>query len=100
MTLKRGARAPEKGGKVDESWGRFWDRLIIDAVAVLVFGFVLQGLWFAAGAATTEWRPDLDPAFRKASERFLGLWVAGIVGGLLWGVKRAWGERRGGTAAR
>jgi hypothetical protein len=85
---------------VDESWGRFWDRLIVDVVAVLVFGFVLQGLWFALGAAATDWRPDLDPTFRKASERFLGLWVAGLLAGLLWSVKRAWGEKHAGPAPR
>ncbi len=85
---------------MDESWGRFWDRLIVDAVAVLVLGFVLQGLWFAAGAAATAWRPDLDPGFRTASSRFLGIWVAGLVAGLLWGVKRAWDEKRGGAGAR
>ncbi len=85
---------------MNESWGRFWDRLIVDAVAVLVLGFVLQGLWFAGGAAAVQWRPDLDPAFRQASARFLGLWVAGLVAGLLWGVKRAWGERQSGPASR
>ena len=80
---------------MDDSWGRFWDRLVVDAVAVLVLGFVLQGLWFALGAAATGWRPDLEPALRKASERFLALWVAGMIAGMAWSVKRAWDERQG-----
>lgn len=82
---------------MDESAGRFWNRLIVDAVAVLVLGFVLQGLWFALGAAVTGWRPDLEVPFRKASERFLALWVAGMIAGTAWGVKRAWDERAEGA---
>ncbi|MFN8179136.1 MAG: hypothetical protein U0167_14495 [bacterium] len=75
---------------MDDSWGKFWERLIIDAVAVLVVGFALQGLWFAAGAAVTGWRPDLTAGFQKASERFLAVWIAVLVVGLFAGVKRAW----------
>jgi hypothetical protein len=78
---------------LDDSWGRFWERLIIDAVAVLVIGFALQGLWFAAGGALTGWRPDLTPGFQKASERFLALWIAVLVIGLGVGVKRAWAAK-------
>ncbi len=72
-----------------DSSARFWDRLIVDGVAVLVIAFVFQGLWFAGGNAVTEWRPDLEPAVRKVSERFLALWVLGILLGLAWSVKRA-----------
>lgn len=85
----------KEGTHLDDSWGRFWERLIIDAVAVLVVGFVFQGLWFAAGHAVTGWRPDLEPAFRKASERFLALWILGMLVGLGLGVKRAWVARSG-----
>lgn len=80
---------------MDDSWGRFWERLIIDAVGVLVVGFVLQGLWFAAGSAVTGWKPDLEPAFRKASERFLAIWLVALAVGLVVGVKRAWAARQG-----
>ena len=80
---------------MDDSWGRFWERLIIDAVGILVVGFVLQGLWFAAGHAVTGWRPDLEPAFRKASARFLALRLCGLLVGFVFGVKRAWTTRSG-----
>jgi hypothetical protein len=78
---------------VGDSWGRFWERLIVDAVAVLVLGFVLQGLWFAAGAAATHWRPDLEPALRKASGRFLAVWIVGQALGLAWSFMRAWSAK-------
>lgn len=81
---------------MEDRQGRFWERLIVDAVAVLVLGFALQGLWFAAGAALTDWRPDLEPAFRKASGRFLALWIAAVGVGLAWGVRRAWSARETG----
>ena len=81
--------------QAEETGGRFWDRLVVDAVAVLVLGFVAQGIWFGLTAAVTGWRPDLEPALRKASERFLALWVVGMVAGVAWGVKKAWDEQQG-----
>ena len=78
---------------MSDSWGRFWDRLVVDGVAVFVVGFVLQGLWFAGGSALTHWHPDLEPTLRNVSERFLALWVAGTGIALLWAVKRAWSAR-------
>jgi threonine/homoserine/homoserine lactone efflux protein len=79
---------------VVDSLGRFWERLIVDTVGVVVVGFVLQGLWFAAGNAVTGWRPEFEPAYQKVSERFLALWVLGLGVGLAWGVRRAWSARR------
>lgn len=74
---------------MEDRQGRFWERLVVDGVAVLVLGFVLQGLWFAATAAVTDWRPDLEPAFRRASGRFLLLWIVAMGLGLLWAGLRA-----------
>ena len=78
---------------MSESWARFWDRLIVDGVTVLVVAFVLQGVWFAGGNAVTDWRPDLEPTVQRVSERFLALWVVALLGGLAWGVKRAMAAR-------
>jgi hypothetical protein len=78
---------------VADSSARFWDRLIVDGVALLTIAFVLQGLWFAGGSAVSDWRPDLEPAVRRVSERFLALWVVGLGVGFIWGVKRAWEAR-------
>lgn len=79
---------------MDDSWGKFWERLIVDAVAVLVLGFVLQGLWFAAGTAITDWRPELASGFRKVSGQFLALWIAATLAGLVVAVKRAWSAKQ------
>lgn len=79
---------------MDDSWGRFWERLIVDAVSVLVVAFVLQGVWFAVGTVVSDWRPELEPGFRRISGGFLALWIVGVAAGLLGGVKRAWSAKR------
>jgi len=83
-----------------EETGRFWERLVVDAVAVVVLGFVLQGLWFAGTAALADWRPDLELALRKASERFLAAWIVLMLAGLGWAARRAWVSRRVGDPGR
>ncbi len=54
---------------MDDSWVRFWERLILDWVAVAVGAFILQGLWFGVTSYLASVRPDLEPTLVTASAR-------------------------------
>ena len=80
---------------MDDSWSRFWDRLVVDWVAVVVGAFVLQGLWFALVAALTACQPDLQDPLATTTTR-LGLpWGLIAIVGLTWGVIRALEAKNG-----
>ena len=84
---------------MDDSWSRFWDRLIVDWVAVVVGAFVLQGIWFAAVAALTGYQPDLEPTLAATTGRLALPWGLVAAVGLTWGVIRAV-EAKGGSRGR
>ncbi|MBZ0266810.1 hypothetical protein K8I85_01520 [bacterium] len=74
---------------MDDSWGRFWDRLVTDWVVILVGAFVLQGVWFALAAAIVGYRPELEGALATTSTRLGVPWALATVVGLAWGGIRA-----------
>lgn len=84
----------KRSGVLDDFWGRFWDRLVTDWVVALVGAFVLQGVWFALGAAIVDYRPELEDAMATTSTRLGGPWFLGLVVALGWGVVRALREAR------
>jgi hypothetical protein len=89
-----GGPSVRKEREADDPWGRFWERLVVDWVAVAVLGFGLQGLWFGFASFWAAQSPNMKPVLRTVSANLGWLWVAGIVGGLLWGAKRAWDARQ------
>ena len=84
---------------MDDSWSRFWDRLVVDWVAVVVGAFVLQGLWFAMVSALTGYQPDLEGTLATTTSRLALPWGLVTAVGLTWGVIRAM-EARSGPRAR
>jgi hypothetical protein len=86
---------------MDESWSRFWDRLIGDWVAILVLAFGIQGLWFGLVRVVAGPGTDAGGLLGRVSELFFvpfreGLPSAGgaaVALGLLWAVKRAFDAR-------
>ncbi len=79
---------------MDDSWSRFWERLIADWVIVAVLAFMLQGLWFGVGRLLVAQSPDLEPTLVTFSARLGIPWLLAIVGGFIWGSKRALDARR------
>jgi hypothetical protein len=73
-----------------DSWNVFWERLIVDCVAVLVFAFLAQGIWFLGVDLLTRASPGLDASLIRASSRIGVPWVLAILGGVGWAAWRAW----------
>ena len=78
---------------MDDPWGRFWERLVVDWVAVAVLGFGLQGLWFGLTSFLDGLSPELEPTLVKVSARLGVPWLVAVLLGFAWGVKRAWEAR-------
>lgn len=85
---------------MDDSWGRFWDRLITDWVLVFVGAFVLQGFWFAGVAALVRYKPELQATLATTSTRLALPWGLITLVALTWGVMRALEARRGSGGRR
>ncbi|GJM44383.1 MAG: hypothetical protein DHS20C21_12250 [Gemmatimonadota bacterium] len=83
---------------MDDSWSRFWDRLIVDWVVVVVGAFVLQGVWFALVAVLTDYQPDLQGTLSTTTGRLALPWGLVTLVGMTWGVIRAF-EAKGGQRA-
>ena len=60
---------------MDDSWSRFWERLLFTAVGVLVAAFGLQGLWFGLVGFLVSWRPDLEAGLAGTSSGVLVVWT-------------------------
>jgi len=75
---------------VPDSWNVFWERLIIDSVAVLVMAFLAQGIWFLGVELLTRTNPALEASLIRASARMGVPWTLGLLGGLAWAAWRAW----------
>ena len=73
-----------------DSWNVFWERLIIDSVAVLIMAFLAQGIWFLGVDLLTRANPGLEASLIRTSARMGVPWVLGIAGGMGWAVWRAW----------
>ena len=73
----------------DDPWTRFWERLIVDWVAVTVVAFGLQGLWFGFTTLWVSQAPDMKPALTGVSAKLGWPWLLAVAVGLVWGVKRA-----------
>jgi hypothetical protein len=86
---------------VDESWSRFWDRLIGDWTAIVVLAFGVQGLWFGLVEVVAGPGTDSGGLLGRVSEIVFVPFGSGIptlggvavVLGLVWGVKRAFDAR-------
>ena len=85
---------------MDESWGRFWDRLITDWVVTVIGAFVLQGIWFALVAAAIGYRPELEGTLATTSTRLAMPWGLVTLVALTWGVIRAVEAKKGVSARR
>jgi hypothetical protein len=83
---------------VNDSWSRFWERLLVDWVAVAILGFTLQGVWFGAISFLMKQQPAWEAGLTGASAKLGIVWLLAIATGLAWGVKRAWDARLGGAA--
>ena len=75
---------------MSESWNVFWERLIVDSVAVLVMAFLAQGIWFLVVELLTRANPGLEASLIRASARMGVPWALGVFGGLGWAAWRAW----------
>lgn len=73
-----------------DSWGDFWERLIVDGVIVLVVGFLAQGLWFWMTDLLAEMSPKLEPSLMATSARLGVPWFLGLLAGLGWCTWKAW----------
>jgi hypothetical protein len=73
-----------------DSWNEFWERLLVDSVAVLIFAFLIQGLWFLVVDLVVQGNPQLEAPLIRASSRLGVPWVLGMMAGVGWGVWRAW----------
>ena len=73
---------------MDDSWTRFWERLIVDWVFVAVAAFVVQGLWFGVGSLLARLNPDLEPTLVSASSTIGILLLLAVAGGFLWFARR------------
>ena len=78
---------------MNDSWGRFWERLVTEWVAIGVFGFVVQGLWFGLVSVLVESRPGMESGLLDVSAKLGVPWAVGILLGLAWSVKRAMDAR-------
>jgi hypothetical protein len=87
-------RPARKEGDGDDPWSPFWERLIVDWVAVAVLGFGVQGLWFGLTALWVGQDPDIKPTLVGLSSRLGWPWMIAILGGFVWGVRRAWSARQ------
>jgi hypothetical protein len=76
---------------LSDSWNAFWEKLIVEGVAVLVASFVVQGLWFLGTDLLVGWNPGFEPALLRASARLGWVWVLGTMGMLAWVALRARG---------
>jgi hypothetical protein len=74
---------------LSDSWNAFWERLIIEGVAVLVGSFLLQGLWFLATDLLVGWSPGMEPGLLGMSARLGWVWALGTLAALTWVVFRA-----------
>jgi hypothetical protein len=75
-----------------DSWNVFWERLIIEGVAVLVGSFLLQGVWFFLVDLLVRWNPGFEPALLQASSRIGWAWLICTLGALFWVGVRARSE--------
>ena len=75
---------------MSDSWNVFWERLIVDSVAVLVMAFLAQGIWFLGVELLTQMNPGLEASLIRTSARMGVPWVLAILGGLGWAGWRAW----------
>ena len=87
-------RSARKEREPDDPWGRFWERLVVDWVAVAVLGFCLQGLWFGFASFWAAQNPNMKPVLGSFSAKLGWPWIGAIVLGLGWGAKRAWDARK------
>lgn len=78
----------------EDPWARFWERLIVDWVAVAVIGFGLQGLWFGFTSLWVSASPDMKPVLVGASGKLGWPWLGALLVGFGWGVKRAFQARQ------
>jgi hypothetical protein len=76
---------------LDDSWSRFWERLIVDGVIVAVAGFLLQGLWFALVSLLVSRNPALESSLDAASSRGMAIWIGAVGLGLVVAFIRALG---------
>lgn len=90
---KSTGRSVKKERDPDDSSSRFWERLIVDWVAVAVLGFGLQGLWFGFTNFLVSLNPDMKTELVGLSAKLGWPWMIAVVAGLAWGVWRAWGVR-------
>lgn len=74
---------------MSERSGAFWDRLIVDWVAVVVGAFVLQGFWFTLLSAIPASQADLAQTMSGVTSKLFIPWGIAILGGLTWSVFRA-----------
>jgi hypothetical protein len=79
---------------VADSWDGFWERLVVDAVAVVVLAFTVQGLWFGLADLLVRWNVAEKSSLVAASARLGYVWVATIVAGLALSVWRALAARK------
>jgi hypothetical protein len=79
---------------LDDSWSRFWERLIADWVIVGVGAFVLQGLWFGLVSLLTHRNPDLEADLAGATSVVGVLLLLAALGGFVVGFFRAQAARR------
>jgi hypothetical protein len=78
---------------LQEPWNRFWERLIVESVGILVLLFVLQGVWFGLVTALEAWKPVWEGSLNTASRRFMVLWFLAVAGGMVTVTVRALGAR-------
>lgn len=74
-----------------DSWSEFWERLLVDVVAVLILSFLLQGLWFFGVDLLKRMNPGLEPGLVRTSARLGTPWILAILFGIGWSAWRAWG---------
>ncbi len=77
-----------------DSWDGFWERLVVDALAVAVLAFAVQGLWFGLADLLVRWNVGEKSALVAASERLGTVWLAGIAVGLVLSARRALAARK------
>jgi hypothetical protein len=82
----------KESSDLTDSWNAFWERLIIDGVAVLVGSFLLQGVWFFLVDLLVRWNPGFEPALLQTSSRIGWAWLICTAGMLFWVGVRARSE--------
>ncbi len=78
----------------EDSSSRFWERLIVDWVAVAVVGFGLQGLWFGFTSLWVSQNPEMKTSLVGFSAKLGWPWLAAVLVGFGWGLKRAWDAKQ------